>query len=385
MNLKDIVNGKILIIGVDTLPLTLTNDAPEVFTYDGVEYDIKDKCCRATALGIRTWQIANELKGNQITILIPDINYPGEKYIANTEFNIKPYDYKKSVYEYSKDIAEYIEEHDTIIFHMIGGIGFKNYWLIPEDKVAIYDGFENQLFSMPYAFMNYDEDFKQKHTGRFKFWYEKAIKRAEYILYCNEPMRHFYESQLYLNGKLGYDNYQRSPLVKLPYILENNDLGINKNIGYLYHNQECSQKLLWYGPAYPWSNAKYLLNMIKDNLNIELDFFAVKHPRYKNSWDASLFENLPSNVRVIEEYIDDRWNIYKKYDAGILLTTNDVIDTYVTSCRLYDMLSFGLPIITNEINPIFKEIEMEKERYNLKKVIVEDTLFNGMKKISVSW
>jgi hypothetical protein len=53
------------------------------------------------------------------------------------------------------------------------------------------------------------------------------------------------------------------------------------------------------------------------------------------------------------------------------------------------MLSFGLPIITNASNPIFTEIEMEKDKYCLKKVIVEDTLFNGtecvMKKLSISW
>jgi hypothetical protein len=416
MNLKDIIKGRILIIAVDTLPLTLTEDAPEVFIYDGVEYNIKDKCCRATALGIRIWQTANEIKKiisdelialngkmaqtfnpslshkiikESITIFIPDINYPGEQYIANKEFIFKSYNYKESLYKFSTDIQKEIEQHDTIIIHMIGGIGFDNYWQMPNDKILIYDGFENQLISLPYALQNYDEEYKRNTTAKYKFYYEKILKRINYILYPNEPMKHYYESQLYFNGNLGYNNFKESPLIKFPYLLENNDLRTNRDIGYLYNNMEAKQKLLWYGASYNWYDTRKLIDLVATMENIQLDFVAVKHPRYKNSWDAKLFENLPDNVKVIEEYQDERWNIYKQYDAGILLTKGDIIDNYITSCRLYDMLSYGLPIITNETNPIFKEIEMEKERYNLKKVIVEDTIFNGteckMKKLSVSW
>ena len=272
---------------------------------------------------------------------------------------------------------------------MIGGIGFLNFPLIPKDKIVVYDGFENQLLSLPYALQNYSEDYKREYTKNYKFYYEKILERTDYILYCNEPMKHFYESQLYFLGKLGYNKFQQSPLIKFPYLLENNDLGIDRNIGYLYNNTDAKLNLLWYGAAYNWYDILGLIEIARNNKNIQLDFVAVRHPRYKNSWDATLFENLPDNVKVIEEYQDNRKEIYKNYDAGILLAKGDIEDYYATRCRLYDMLSFGLPIITNASNPIFTEIEMEKDRYYLKKVMVEDTLFNDaecvMKKLSISW
>ena len=413
MNLRDVIKGKVLILGVDTLPLALTEDAPKTFVYDGVEYDIKDKCCRATALGTRTWQTANEIKRLKkeyaeselgkvteewityatkdfITILVPDINYPGEQYIANKEFTIKSYDYKKATFNYSEELTKYINEHDTVIFPMIGGIGFHNFNLgiSIKDKVLIYDGFENQLLSLPYALQNKDEKYKENYTQSYNFFYKNIIKRVDYILYCNEPMRYFFESQLYLNGRLGYDNFKESPLIKFPYILENKDLKIEKNKLTVKDNKltlDENMKLLWYGPSYPWYDTKKLIDMIRDMKNVTLDFVAVKHPRYKNSYDESLFKNLPDNIKVIEEYQDERWEIYKQYDAGILLSKEYVENKYNTRCRLYDMLSYGLPIITNETTPIFKELEMEKEHYNLKKVIVERTIFNGMKKLSIEW
>ena len=433
MNLSNIIKGKVLIIAVDTLPLELTTDAPEKFIYEDIEYNIKDKCTRATALGTRTWQIANEIRKiisidtyrksfvtkseyiileeeikESITILIPDINYPGSQYIENKEFTFKSYNYKKAIYNYSKELEEEIKLHDTIIIQMIGGIGFLNFPLIPKDKILIYDGFENQLLSLPYALMNYDEDYKREYTKNYKFYYEKILERSDYILYCNEPMKYYYESQLYFINKLGYNQFQQSPLIKFPYILENNDLGIDREINYddaiknpndyiitkvgdtdVVNLKKIKLNLVWYGAAYNWYDIPKLLDIARNNKNIELDFVAVRHPRYKNSWDEKLFENLPPNVKVIEEYQDLRWNIYKNYDAGILLTRDDIIDNYITSCRLYDMLSYGLPVITNANNPIFNEIEMEKDRYNLKKVIVEDIVFNDteckMKKLSIVW
>jgi hypothetical protein len=388
MNLKDIIKGKVLILGVDTLPLTLTEDAPKTFVYDNIEYDIKDKCCRATALGTRTWQTANQLKEFKPTILVPDINYPGEQYIANIEFTIKSYDYKKATFNYSEELDEYIKEHDTIIFPMIGGIGAKNFWKVPEDKVVIYDGFENQLLSLPYALQNKDEKYKEDYSRNYKYHYNLNFERIDYILYCNEPMRYFFESQLYLNGKLGYNNFKESPLIKFPYTLENRDLKINREKVVVKNNKlivDSSLKLLWYGPSYPWYDIETLIDVIGTTDNVTLDFVAVKHPRYKNSYNESLFKDLPHNIKVIEEYQDERWEIYKNYDAGILLSKEYVENKYNTRCRLYDMLSYGLPIITNESTPIFKELEMEKCYYNLKKVIVERTIFNGMKKLSIEW
>lgn len=421
-NLKDIslstvIKGKILIIAVDTLPLTLTEDTPEIFIYDNVEYNLKDKCCRATALGTRTWQTANEIRKiisddiyrksfvtkseyiilekeikESITILIPDINYPGLQYIANTEFTFKSYNYKKATFNYSKELEKEINNFDTIIIQMIGGIGFLNFPLISKDKIVIYDGFENQLISLPYAIQNYDESYKREYTRNYKFYYEKILERVDYILYTNEPMKYYYESQLYFIGKLGYDNFKESPLIKFPYLLENNT---NKMIEATplidrvgIKNDSHVLKLLWYGPSYNWYDILKLLDIIKDTKSVTLDMYAVKHPRYKNSWNEKLFENLPDNVKIIEEYQDMRWNIYKNYDAAILLAKGDIEDYYANRCRLYDMLSFGLPIITNASNPIFTEIEMEKDRYNLKKVIVEDIVLSSeikMKKLSISW
>jgi hypothetical protein len=125
------------------------------------------------------------------------------------------------------------------------------------------------------------------------------------------------------------------------------------------------KKFIWLGAIYPWYDINSTITFFKNNKEYSLDMYNINHIRYSNLYDKNILNNLPDNISIINKYLSDeeKMEIYDMYDAGILLAKSDIEDKYTTRFRLYDMIQYGLPVITHYNNPIFKYINGDKKDF----------------------
>ena len=353
----------IAIISPDTVPLLLKENHPKNIFVEGKSFDIKDKCTRATSLGTRAWNFALNLskdKDLEIILYVPDINYPGKDNIdfSNINFDIQPYNLKSATWNWSEELDRKLKGCNFVIVQSATGVGFINASVLPSSVNVILDGYVPILVELPCSLIGYSNIYKKVFWNRFFNQYKDLLTRANCILYANDRQLPYYEGQLFSLGKLDWSTYQFAPLLKVPYgvdIVENRRPKIESD----------KLKLLWYGPIYPWYYPEKLLEDIYDLDNVTIDFVAVKHPRWNRSYNTyfkKFFDsNENKNINIIEEYCDDKLDIYNQYDAGIVLSREWLEERYSVRGRIWDMVSRGLPVFTNRKNIIFHELENVKD------------------------
>lgn len=334
---------KLCILSPDTINLPLTQDTPEFIQEGDKKFLLKDKCVKAAATGTRAQKFAENLcKDFDVTILIPDLNFPPTQYIDFTKLNysVKSYNFKKCQWKFSQELDEELKNYDVIIIQTTAGVGFINVGLLPYTIQVIVDGWVPFLAEYP-ASLSYHqayENVKVWHTSIEQ--YECLIRRANLILYANEKQKFYYEGQLFAYGRLSWKFFKNSPLLKIPYGIEKREL--------VQRKEHEKLRLLWYGPFYPWYDPKTLIDAVKDHPSIELDFYGVKHPRYTQYYEKNFKDSdlTASNMKIVGEFsTESPAELFSNYDACIIIAQDWIENTYCHRARFFEILSYGMPLI----------------------------------------
>ncbi|GEM_PF-2816406 len=353
---------KLCILSPDAVNLPLASNCPDSIYINGILYSTKSKCCNAAATGIRAQKFAEYLSTDfDVTLLIPDLNHPGKNNIdySKLSYSIESYNYKKCSWEYSKELKNILSKFDIVILQCTGGIGFKNIVKLRPHIRVILDGYIPLLAEFPAAVSYHtDEKLKKYQWLTLLRQYSELLKRADLILYANDRQKRYYEGQLFLLNKLNVDNYKNSPLLKIPY-------------GITWHKPVTREhsdklKLLWYGPFYPWYDFENLITNLYNHSSIKIDFYGIQHPRFTRFLQKSVnldYINTSSNMKIIGEYnsLDPR-KLFEKYDACICLSQHWLENRYSHRARIFEVMSYGMPVIITNNSPILEESKYLDDR-----------------------
>ena len=361
---------KIAIISPDAVPLKLK----ESVSSNKILNTIKDKCTRATSLGIRAWKISEQLsKYFSVTLFIPDINFPSIDLIEiNKDFTFESFSYENTLSTYDIDLNDKLLNFDVVIIQSNSGNCFINCSRLPKRIIVIVDGWTIPYIELPLSLLRHEENFKKVFWNRFNKMYINLLKRSNCILYNADRHYYYYESLLLTIGENQWNKVNKSNLVKLRFGIDDNKK-VEKKLS-------SKLKLLWYGPIYPWYSPQKIIDVVSlypDKLELHLK--AIRHPRFSNFYDKMFKTVLDplkfSNIFIDEEYNDSHYLLYNDYDAGILLAQDLLEERFALRARVFDMLSYGFPVLTNENNAIFDEIRLIDSLYpineqNLKKKLL---------------
>jgi len=346
-------------ISPDTLPLPIKSSAPETIKEDGKEYNLRDKCSRMTGLGKRVWKIAEVLAKEDnfdVTVLVPDLNYPGKENIdeASLLFKVEPYNFKAASWNWSEELDRKLKVADYVIVQTATGVAFKNCSVLPSNVNVIADGFVPIFAELPCTMLGSSSISRKIRWGTFVDQYLGLLLRSNCVLYANDRQYYYYEGQFFAINKLDWKAFKFSPLLKVP-------LGVDIVDRVEKTNNSTKLKLLWYGPLYPWYKPERLLEVLPSLQNTSIDFVGVQHPRYKNIYKnffKRFFESNSStrNMNIVEDYCDEPSTLYKDYDAGIVLARDWLEEKYSIRGRILDMISHGLPVLFNKGNCLFNEL-----------------------------
>jgi hypothetical protein len=344
---------KIGIISPDAVKLELTKDYPSIKVENGVEYSFVSKCVHETALGKRARICAEYLsKENDVTLLIPDLNFPGHAYINYDTLNyaIKEYDWHDANWKTSKSLYSELVKYDVIIIQSTTGTGFLDVARLPKNITVVVDGWVPFLVEFPSALLSYtDEKIRNAWWKKGSQAYKKLIDRADCILYANKAQFSYYAGLLSSNVNNGmWNNINKFKLVELKY-------GIGVRERKIHFKDTPELKLVWFGPIYPWYDPTPILNVINELENISIDFVSVEHPRFKKLFYEKYKNILDNNhVKYTKKYIYEPFTELYEYDAGIIMSQEWNEEYFSNRCRIMDMVALGLPVITNSVNPFFQ-------------------------------
>ena len=348
----------IILISPDTLPLPLKETAPEKIIENGQSYSLKDKCFRVTGLGKRVWRLAEVLaKTNEfnVTILVPNLNYPGKEHIDEEKliFKVEPYNFKAAAWDWSEELDRRIKDANFVIVQTAAGVGFKNCSVLPSSVNVIADGFVPIFAELPCTLLGQSSISRKVFWDKFSDQYLKLLLRSNCVLYANDRQYYYYEGQFFAINKIDWKAFKFSPLLKVP-------LGVDI-VDKLKRPKDKKLKLLWYGPVYPWYKPEKILDAAANLNNTTIDFIGIKHPRYTNSYNKffkKFFDAVEGarNINIIEDVRDDHYKLYEEYDAGIVLARDWLEEKYSSRGRVLDMISHGLPVLLNKGNSFFNEL-----------------------------
>lgn len=357
---------KISIISPDTVALPLKENHPATIREGSREYKIEDKCQKMAAIGKRSWRFAEYLskhKDFDVTLLVPDVNLPPKEFIDTSKINFKidSYYFKGANWDWDSELDKKLKNSDFVIVQTVTGTGFLNCAVLPRSVNVIVDGWVPFLAELPCVLLSYPRINRKIHwTKKFIPQYEDLLTRANCILYANDRQQYYYEGQFFMMGKLDWAAFKFSPLLKIPY-------GVDKTEQIPQKSDTSTLSLLWYGPIYPWYFPEILIEQLANLENIKIDFIGVRHPRYQriyNTYYKQFFDTIAaiSNMTVVEDYDYklDQIELFKKYDAGIIIARNWLEETYSHRCRIIEMASAGLPVIVNKGNSLYEEHEYFK-------------------------
>ncbi len=348
---------KLCIISPDTIALPLCDNTPETLVQNNTSYLVTDKCVKSTAIGKRAENFAKFLSNKfDVTVLIPDLNFPGLAYIKTSEINyrVKSYCYKDAQWSYSQELSDELNSYDIVIIQTTAGIGFDVVSKLNKKVFVVVDAWVPLLVEFP-ASVSYHNDQEMKKTSwnRLREQYSNLLKRANLLLYANNKQKCFYEGQLYLLDILSVNDldYNNKKLLKVPY-------GIEKP-KFVKRKKHDGLKLLWYGAFYPWYDPLLLIDSIKNHNNISIDFFGAKHPRYTNyfktQFDIELLKSY-TNIHIIEEYsLDDPTELFSNYDACIMITKDWIENKYSHRVRVLEVISRDMPLLINSGSSLLEE------------------------------
>ena len=327
----------IIFISPDTIPLPIKDNAPEYINENDKTFCLKDKCTKATGLGTRVWKLAECIAKDDdcdITVLVPNLNYPEKDYIDEDQlpFKVEPYNYKAALWDWSEELDRKLKDVDFVIIQTASGVGFKNCSVLPSTVNVIVDGFVPLFAELPCTLLGQSNISRKIFWDRFSDQYLNLILRANCILYANDRQYYYYEGQFFAINKLDWRAFKFSPLLKVPFGIDIVDK--------VERHKSKKLKLLWYGPAYPWYKPEKLLDVAANLNNTVIDFFCIKHPRYSNVYNNFFKKFFDAheglrNINIIDDFCNNPFDLYKDYDAGIILARDWLEEKYSSRVSIY--------------------------------------------------
>lgn len=357
----------IAILSSDAVPLPLKENYPEVIKEGNKEFKTKDKCLRTTCTGKRSWRFAEHLskhKDFDVTVFIPDLNMPGKEYIDHTKLNfgIQSYHYKSANWNWSEELDDKLKKFNFVILQSTTGTGFRNCAVLPRSVNVILDGWIPYLAELPCTLLNYRRAYRKINWSKtFLVQYQDLLRRANCVLYASDRQHYHYEGQFFMIQKLDWHAFRFSPLLRVPYGIDNIpkiERKVDPPLDKL--------SLLWYGPIYPWYYPELLIDQLKNIDNVQLDFVGVVHPRYQKiyyKYYKKFFDEIDNikNMNVIEDYCDNSLELFSKYDAGIVIAQDWLEEKYSFRTRILEMVSSGLPVVLNQGNTLYDELDFLRD------------------------
>lgn len=355
--------------------MPIIKDAPEILVYKERTFSLRDKCCRATGLGTRAWKMAGQLsKHFKVTLFIPDINFPGFQYTDKLSLfcEVESYDYEASLNCLEPSLQKKLTDYDVIIVQSNSGAAFSNCINLPKKHTLIIDGWVILPIELSSALLGYAEGYKKKVWEDIMVKYYALMERGDCVLYNADPHRFYYEGLFFHVGKSDWNSVDRSNLIRVSF-------GVDRNEKIKRATGTSRLKLLWYGPVYPWYDPETLIKAVSEVDTVELDFYAIRHPRFSNSYYRlyeSVFKSIEcSRISINLDYQDNHWNLYKNYDAGIILSKEGLESMFSVRTRAIDMISYGFPVLSNDEYPFGKDIDLEKSIHPLSRNNLKNNLF----------
>jgi len=313
-------------------------------------------------------------KNFKVTLFIPDINFPGFQYIDKSGLfcEVEAYDYEASLNCLEPSLQKKLTDYDVIIVQSNSGAAFLNCINLPKKHTLIIDGWVILPIELSSALLGYAEEYKKKVWEDLMVKYYALMKRGDCILYNADPHRFYYEGLFFHVGKSDWNSVDRSNLIRVSFGVDHNEK-IKRATG------TSRLKLLWYGPVYPWYDPETLIKAVSELDAVELDFYAIRHPRFSNSYYRlyeSVFKSIEcSRISINLDYRDNHWNLYKNYDAGIILSKEGLESMFSVRTRAIDMISYGFPVLSNDAYPFGKDVDLENSIYPLSRNNLKSNLF----------
>jgi hypothetical protein len=350
----------ISIIAPDAVPLPLKAGVLASLPEKEKEIFIS-KYLDANPAGIRAWKFAEILSEKfDVTLLVPDVNLPekGKDVIdySGIKFNIDCYNYRVSSWNWTQELDRKLKKANFVIIQSNSGSGIQNCSILPGTVNLIVDGWNVLPLELSGNLLTHSKISRKVFWQKAMGQYTDLVRRANCLLIANDKQHYFYEGFFYGIDKLNCGAFQFSPVLKVPYGVDSFNPDLTKK------KKSDALRLLWYGSIAPWENPECLIKDLAGYDNISVDFLNVRNirqPKAYNTYFKTFFDRIPdiSNMQVIERETVSPQEIIENYDYGINLSRNWLYESYVHKPRLFEMLSWKLPIITNKADSVYNEFE----------------------------
>ena len=191
------------------------------------------------------------------------------------------------------------------------------------------------------------------------YWWQRCIKRSDYILYASVQQLNYYLGYLSAILKLNPASYSllEGRLLKLPYGYFKKDIQKESS-----GNKQPA--LVWYGGIYPWFDMGPIVEAAK-LIKKEIPEFKMIIAGAKNPYtdNKDFLEHYNMSMRKIAEIssfteiightsYSDRFKVYSKGSTIITLNKEGLENNLAWRTRLADYIASRQPIITNGGDPL---------------------------------
>lgn len=309
--------------------------------------------------GLRYWRIACALKsaGLQVDLAVLDKNKP----------NIDEYDgikIRSFSFNY-EELDQLLSNYDFIIFsYAFGQLTKEIIDRSPENAILITDAISPYYVEA----LTKSKDFLQD-SEVMRFYKDQveycnyALVNSDYIMVAAEKQKELYTGVLAGMGLL--DEFETNRFILTPAYPELNNRIVNKT-----NNSKIN--ILWFGGMYPWFDPENLLEIFSSGKLKKLATLTIvggSNPFYKKTnkrFNGTFYEfkkradnlGLTNNSIFFKDWVgyDERIDIFNSTDLAISINTDNLENEYSFRLRLADMVSNGVPVVTNGGDPLGEEL-----------------------------
>lgn len=309
--------------------------------------------------GLRYWRIACGLKnaGLQVDLAVLDKNKP----------NIDEYDgikIRSFSFNY-EELDQLLSNYDVIIFsYAFGQLTKEIIDRSPENAILITDAIS------PYYVESLTKSKDSLQDSEIMRFYKDqveycnyALVNSDYIMVAAEKQKELYTGVLAGMGLL--DEFEANRFILTPAYPELNNRVVNKT-----NNSKIN--ILWFGGMYPWFDPENLLEIFSSGKLKKLATLTIvggSNPFYKKTnkrFNGIFYEfkkradnlGLTNNSIFFKDWVgyDERIDIFNSTDLAISINADNLENEYSFRLRLADMVSNGVPVVTNGGDPLGEEL-----------------------------
>jgi glycosyltransferase involved in cell wall biosynthesis len=311
---------------------------------------------RIEGAGIRAWNLANGLSQHQkrTLLLYPDKKSGQVKHISNLV--------TAKSYSNNNELIDLCKQTEVLIGH-------GSHW--PSISLLIEHKLRNQILisdmyvpiQVEYAARSLSKDggFVQNDYNFISQMVKDVIRNSDYLLCAGSNQVNYYRgimvSLVTEEPHLVYENR----IFNTPHGYNSDSNVLSKNI------EDGKFHIAWVGAFYPWmdsKNALSLLHELSELDNVTVHVVGPKNPFIndleqiqKSSLKANKVLNSNQNIELLGwAPYSELESIYSKFDAVIQLNESTTESDLSWRTRLIDSIRFGVPIFTDGLDAISKEL-----------------------------